>query len=87
MMLIAGGLALVVAGRAVRTVVRAKATGLMEHMMECVMPRMMDACFAQMSPERRQFMLAHCRGLLDDVEAKYGSAEAEAPFSEPAPGA
>lgn len=49
--------------------------GLMERMMEDGMPRMMDACFAQMDPERRKFMLARCRGMLDQMEEKYAPAE------------
>lgn len=47
--------------------------------MQDVMPRCMDACFARMPPERREFMLAHCRGALDRVEAKY---EADEPATE-----
>ncbi len=49
---------------------------LMERMMENVMPKMMDSCFAQMDPERREFMLTHCRGMLDRMEEKYVRAEA-----------
>ncbi len=48
---------------------------LMERMMEDGMPKMMDACFAQMDPERRTSMLTHCRGMLDQVEEKYVRAE------------
>ena len=33
--------------------------------------RMMDSCFSQMDRERREFMLAHCRGMLDQMEEKY----------------
>lgn len=44
---------------------------LMESMMERGMPRMMDACFAQMSAQRRQFMLTHCRAMLDRMDEKY----------------
>ena len=59
-----------------RKVVGRRIPKLMEHMMENVMPRMMDSCFAQMSPGRREFMLAHCRGMLDAMEEKYGKAHA-----------
>ena len=45
--------------------------------------RMMDACFARMPPQRREFMLAHCRGALDSVEARYVAAQPAAP-TEPA---
>ncbi len=55
---------------------RAALAKLMERMMENVMPKMMDSCFAQMDPERRKFMLTHCRGMLDRVEEKYVTAEA-----------
>ncbi len=44
---------------------------LMERMMENVMPGMMDRCFSGMDRERREYMLRHCRGLLDQMEAKY----------------
>ena len=54
-----------------RYLVRPRALGLMERMMERVMPRMMDACFGQMSQEQRTFMLTHCRGMLDRVDEKY----------------
>jgi hypothetical protein len=50
---------------------------LMEGMMEHVMPRGMGHCFSRMSPERRQFMLEHCRGLLDEMEATYTTAGPE----------
>ena len=43
----------------------------MEEMMENMMPRMMDSCFSQMDGERREFMLRHCRGMLDEMEQKY----------------
>jgi hypothetical protein len=65
-----------------RRVVGAKVVGLMDRMMENVMPRMMDTCFAEMSPERREFMLAHCRGALDRVDAKYVRGEAAEPATE-----
>ena len=42
-----------------------------ERMMIDMMPRMMDTCFSEMDGERRQFMLAHCRGMLDQMEEKY----------------
>lgn len=42
-----------------------------DHMMEHEMPRMMDSCFSWMTPERRGFMLTHCRGLLDQMEEEY----------------
>ena len=48
---------------------------LMEAMMERVMPKMMDSCFAQMDAERRDFILAHCRGMLDKMEQKYVTAK------------
>ncbi len=51
---------------------------LMEHMMEHVMPKMMDSCFVQMGPERRRFMLRHCRSMLDNMQEKYVTAEAGA---------
>lgn len=54
-----------------RALLRPRAIGMMERMMEHVMPRMMDACFGQMSEERRKFMLTHCRGMLDHVDEKY----------------
>jgi hypothetical protein len=31
----------------------------------------MDTCIAEMDRERREFMLAHCRGMLDQMEQKY----------------
>ncbi|MDP6606388.1 MAG: hypothetical protein QF664_09055 [Dehalococcoidia bacterium] len=55
----------------VRRLTAPRLWGLMETMMEHAMPHMMDACFAQMSPDRRQWMLAHCRGLLDQMAEKY----------------
>ncbi len=48
----------------------------MEHMMLKMMPQMMDTCFAEMDQERRQFILSHCRGMLDRIEAKYPGAAA-----------
>ena len=55
----------------VRRFVVAQGLNLMEHMMESVMPRMMDFCFGGMSLERRESMLGHCRSMLDRMEAKY----------------
>ena len=40
-------------------------------MMGEMMPRMMDTCFSEMDRERRQFMLTHCRGMLDQMDEKY----------------
>ena len=42
-----------------------------EQMMQDNMPGMMDTCFAEMDAERREFMLGHCRGMLDNMEEKY----------------
>ncbi len=42
-----------------------------ERMMLDMMPRMMDTCFSEMDMERRQFMLTHCRAMLDQMEEKY----------------
>ena len=42
-----------------------------ERMMLDIMPRMMDTCFSEMDRQRRQFMLNHCRGMLDQMEEKY----------------
>ena len=61
-LLAVGGLRRIVVGRMLT---------VMEFMMEHVMPTMMNSCFAAMSPERRDFMLDHCRGMLDQMEAKY----------------
>ena len=73
--LVLGFLIIAVVGAAARTIARRKLPELMEHMAEDVMPKMMDACFAQMSPDRRIFMLSHCRGMLDRVEAKYDATQ------------
>ena len=63
---------------------RGRSAAVMEHMMEHVMPQMMNRCFSQMDAERRQFMLAHCRDMLDEVEAKYvESASASQPAEAP----
>jgi hypothetical protein len=65
-------LAGVIGGLAIaRFVVWKRAPELMERMMENVMPQMMDTCFRQMSQERREFMLGHCRGLLDQMDERY----------------
>lgn len=42
-----------------------------ERMMIEMMPHMMDTCFSEMDGGRRQFMLTHCRGMLDKIEEKY----------------
>ena len=73
----AWGLAAAIGFRIARRLVGARVPRLMEQMMENVMPNMMDACFSQMSPERREFMLSHCRGMLDRMEAKYVRGEPE----------
>ena len=39
-----------------------------DRMMEDAMPRTMDSCFSWMNAERREYMLGHCRGLLDQME-------------------
>lgn len=52
-------------------IVRGRAPRLMETMIERAMPQMMDRCFGAMSAERREFMLAHCRGMLDLMEQRY----------------
>ena len=43
----------------------------MENMMLDMMPRMMDTCFSEMDSERREFMLTHCRSMLDQMEERY----------------
>ena len=45
--------------------------GQIENMMLDMMPRMMDTCFSAMDSERREFMLTHCRSMLDQMEARY----------------
>ena len=45
--------------------------GEIEGMMVSMMPRMMDTCFSGIERERREFMLTHCRGMLDEMEKKY----------------
>lgn len=45
------------------------------HMLLEMMPTMMDTCFYQMDKERREFMLTHCRGMLDKMEEKSLPAE------------
>lgn len=54
-----------------RYLIRTRAPKLMERMMENVMPQMMETCFGQMSQERREFVLGHCRGLLDQMDEQY----------------
>ena len=68
-----------------RYIVGKRAPALMERMMENVMPQMMDTCFGQMSQERREFMLGHCRGLLDQMDAKYDVTHPAERFVEPLP--
>ncbi len=46
-------------------------SGEIERLMLDMMPSMMDTCFSEMDRERRQFILTHCRGMLDKVEEKY----------------
>ena len=75
-------LVIAVVGRITRRIAQRKFPELMEHMMEDVMPDMMDACFAHMGPQRRRFMIAHCRGMLDRMEAKDVGTQ---PRSEPQP--
>ncbi len=69
------GLAAALAAVVIRKSVGPSLARLMESMMEQVMPQMMDSCFAQMSPERRRFMLTHCRGMLDQMDEKYVKAQ------------
>ncbi len=52
-------------------IARGRLPQLIEAMMENAMPQMMDRCFGAMSAERREFMLSHCRGMLDLMERKY----------------
>ncbi len=66
-----------------RYVVGRRVPELMERMMENVMPQMMDACFGQMSQERREFMLTHCRGMLDEMDEKYGVTRPTEPTTRP----
>ncbi len=75
-------LVIAIVGGITRRIARRKFPVLMDHMMKDVMPDMMDSCVAHMGPERRSFMLAHCRGMLDRMEAKYGGTQ---PRSEPQP--
>ena len=69
------GVGLLLAAGVARRLVPDRVLGLFDRMMEDVMPGMMDACFGSMPQQRREFMLDHCRGALDRVEAKYGAAE------------
>lgn len=78
------GLATFAAARLVRRLGPAIKQRLMQRMMNRVapkmmasMPRMMDMCFGSMPADQREFMLAHCRGMLDGVEAKYVSTATE----------
>lgn len=64
---VAGLLVAAVLGR----IARGRLPRLIETMMEHAMPQMMDRCFGAMSAERREFMLSHCRGMLDLMEQKY----------------
>ncbi len=75
-------LVIAVVGGITRRIAQRRFPELMEHMMEGAMPHMMDSCFAHMGTERRSFMLAHCRGMLDRMEAKYGGTQ---PRYEPQP--
>jgi hypothetical protein len=65
------GVTFAIVASLVRRLVGPALPRLIESMMEKAMPQMMDACFAQMGGERRRFMLSHCRGLLDQMDAKY----------------
>lgn len=66
--IIAAGVTVAIALGALR---RAFAPRLMERMAKDVMPRCMDACFARMPQERREFMLTHCRAQLDRIAERY----------------
>jgi len=50
---------------------------------ENVMPQMMGTCFAQMSREQREYMLGHCRGLLDRMDEQCTVTGPTAPVSRP----
>ncbi len=67
----AGLVGLIVLAAIVRITIGRVAPRMMEAMAEHVMPRMMDRCFGSMSAERREFMLTHCRGMLDRIDDKY----------------
>lgn len=80
LMLIGIAMAGVMVGLGVaRYLVEKRAPELIERMMENVMPQMMDTCFGQMSQERREYMLGHCRGLLDQMDAKYAVTQPAGP--------
>ena len=66
-----------------RHLVWTRAPRLMERMMENVMPQMMGTCFAQMSQEQREYMLGHCRVLLDRMDEQYTVTGPTAPVSGP----
>ena len=55
----------------IRYLVPRVVTGMAEH----VMPRMISHCFALLDRDQRRFILAHCRGALDEMEAKYVRSE------------
>ncbi len=74
-LLATAGLMLALALGVARRILRDRILSLFERLMEDAMPGMMDACFARMPRERREFMLAHCRGALDRVAAKYVASE------------
>ncbi len=44
-----------------------------EKMMVEVMPKVMDAAFGKLAPEKRQEMLAHVQATLAGLEEKYGT--------------
>ena len=84
LVLIGIGMAGVMAGLGVvRLVLGKRGPELMERMMENVMPQMMGTCFAQMSQEQREYMLGHCRGLLDRMDEQYTVTGPTAPVSGP----
>ena len=84
LVLIGIGMAGVMAGLGVvRLVLGKRGPELMERMMENVMPQMMGTCFAQMSQEQREYMLGHCRVLLDRMDEQYTVTGPTAPVSGP----
>jgi hypothetical protein len=66
-----------------RHVVWTRVPRLIERMPENVMPQMMGTCFAQMSREQREYMLGHCRGLLDRMDEQCTVTGPTAPVSRP----
>jgi hypothetical protein len=85
-MLIGLGMTGVIVGlRGVRYVIGKRAPELMERIMENVMPQMMDRCFAQMSDERSEYMLGHCRELLERMDERYAVTHPVERFVEPRP--